>query len=70
MAESRPESRPETKTKTEKDWRELCAAAAEELDSIRLASPVNQIIEAIDEHQTLPRRRLSGSGGPASPTIC
>jgi hypothetical protein len=42
MAESSPD--------TGKDWRELCAAAVEEPDSERLASLVNQIIEAIDQH--------------------
>ena len=33
-----------------KDWRELCAAAAEERDSEKLASLVNQILEVFDEH--------------------
>jgi hypothetical protein len=33
-----------------KDWRELCAAAAEEPDSEKLASLVNQILEVFDEH--------------------
>ena len=32
-----------------KDWRELCAAAAEEPDSERLVSLVNQILRAFDE---------------------
>jgi hypothetical protein len=32
-----------------KDWRELCAAAAEERDSDKLVSLVNQILKAIDE---------------------
>ena len=34
--------------KNEKDWRELCAAAAEEPDSEKLISLVNQILEAFD----------------------
>jgi hypothetical protein len=61
MTESRPEQR--------KDWRELCAAAAGELDSERLAALVNQIIEAIDEHHTLPKR-LTDPRAPASPDVC
>jgi hypothetical protein len=32
-----------------KDWRELCAAAAEEHDPEKLANLVEQIIQAIDE---------------------
>jgi hypothetical protein len=32
-----------------KDWRELCAAAAEEPDSEKLVSLVNQILQAFDE---------------------
>lgn len=32
-----------------KDWRELCAAAAEEPDSERLVSLVNQILQVLDE---------------------
>ena len=31
-----------------KDWRELCAAAAEEPDSEKLVSLVSQILEAFD----------------------
>jgi len=37
------------------DWRELCAAAAEEQDAAKLTCLVNQIIKAID--QTLPHSR-------------
>ncbi len=33
-----------------KDWRELCAAASRELDSERLFSLVNEILEAFDQH--------------------
>ena len=32
-----------------KDWRELCAAAAEEPDSEKLVSLVNEILQAFDE---------------------
>jgi hypothetical protein len=32
-----------------KDWRQLCAAAAEEPDSEKLISLVNQILQALDE---------------------
>ena len=31
------------------DWRELCAAAATELDSEKLADLVDQIVKAFDE---------------------
>ena len=33
----------------EKRWRALCAAAAQEPDSDKVASLVNQILEALDE---------------------
>jgi hypothetical protein len=33
----------------ERDWRELCARAAEEPDSEKLVSLVNQILQALDE---------------------
>ena len=32
-----------------KDWRELCAEAAQEPDSDKLISLVNQILQAFDE---------------------
>ncbi len=32
-----------------KDWRKLCAAAAEEPDSEKLASLINQILQAFEE---------------------
>jgi len=32
-----------------KDWRELCAAAANEPDSERLVSLVNELLQALDE---------------------
>ena len=32
-----------------KDWRELCVAASQEVDSDKLFSLVNQILEAFDE---------------------
>jgi hypothetical protein len=35
------------------DWRELCAAAATEADSERLADLVDQIIKALDERGEL-----------------
>ena len=35
-----------------KDWRELCAAAAQEFDPDKLASLVHQIIQALDERQS------------------
>ncbi len=42
-----------------KDWRELCAAAAEEPDSEKLVSLVNQILQAFDERdQELSTRPL------------
>jgi hypothetical protein len=31
------------------DWRQLCAAAAKETDSEKLAELVNQLIKALDE---------------------
>jgi hypothetical protein len=31
------------------DWRQLCAAAATEVDSEKLADLVHQLIEALDE---------------------
>lgn len=43
-----------------KDWRELCAAAAEEPDSEKLASLVNQILEVFDERD----REVTPSTGP------
>jgi len=33
------------------DWRELCAAAATELDSEKLADLVGQIIKALDKRR-------------------
>jgi hypothetical protein len=33
------------------DWRELCAAAATEPDSERLADLVDQLIKALDERE-------------------
>ncbi len=39
-----------------KDWRELCAEAAEEPDSEKVVTLVNQILEAFDEDdQKLPK---------------
>jgi hypothetical protein len=40
------------------DWRQLCAAAATETDSEKLAELVNQLVRALDER----------GGGFASPT--
>jgi hypothetical protein len=37
-----------------KDWRELCTAAAKELDPDKLASLVHQIIQAIDDRKQRP----------------
>jgi len=37
-----------------KDWRELCAAAAKELDSDKLVSLAHQIIQALDERKQRP----------------
>lgn len=37
------------------EWRELCAAAAEERDSEKLASLVNQILRAFDERDQATR---------------
>jgi hypothetical protein len=36
------------------DWRELCAAAAEEPDSEKLVSLVNQILDVFDDQQKGP----------------
>jgi len=33
----------------QKDWRELCAAVTNERDSTKLTSPVQELIEALDE---------------------
>ena len=38
------------------DWRELCAAAADEKDAAKLTCLVDQIIEAFD--QSLPPRTM------------
>jgi hypothetical protein len=38
---------------TEKHWRALCAAAAQEPDSEKVASLVDQILEALDEHREI-----------------
>jgi len=48
--------------RTRKDWRELCAAAAEEPDPDKLVSLVKQIIQAIDRRNqgSSPPRVLSG----------
>jgi hypothetical protein len=40
---------------TEKDWRALCAAAALEPNSEKVASLVDQILEALDEHREIIR---------------
>jgi hypothetical protein len=37
-----------------RDWRELCAAAAQESDPEKLSSLVSQIIQAIDEGRLPP----------------
>jgi hypothetical protein len=39
----------------EKRWRALCAAAAQEPDSEKVASLVNQILEVLDEHKEVIR---------------
>ncbi|MGA7684674.1 MAG: hypothetical protein WCC32_17765 [Terriglobales bacterium] len=41
------------------DWRELCSAAANEQDAVKLTYLVSQIIEAFD--QELPPRYVSDS---------
>ena len=40
------------------DWRELCAAAATEPDSARLADLVEQIIQALDERAKILPKQL------------
>jgi hypothetical protein len=44
-----------------KDWRELCAAAAEEPDSEKLVSLVNQILQTFDERDRQLSTRPLGS---------
>jgi hypothetical protein len=39
----------------EKYWRALCAAAAQEPDSEKVASLVDQILKALDEHKEVIR---------------
>jgi hypothetical protein len=46
---------PETNSK---DLRELCAAAAAELDSEKLINLVNQILQAFDERDQKSKSRL------------
>lgn len=41
------------------DWRELCAAAAEEFDSEKLINLVNQILLAFDERDQQSKTRLT-----------
>jgi len=45
-----------------KDWRELCAEAADEPDSERVFSLVNQILQAFDEfdQRHMPPQRQAG----------
>ena len=45
-----------------KDWRELCAEAADEPDSERVVSLVNQILQAFDEcdQKAMPPQRQDG----------
>lgn len=52
--------------KNEKDWRELCAAAAEELDSEKLIIFVNQILEAFDTRDQAVARARTQSNCVAS----
>jgi hypothetical protein len=49
------------------DWRELCAAAAKELDSEKLISLVNQILQEFDECE--PGALLSPRSTPATSDI-
>jgi hypothetical protein len=49
-------------TSSESDWRELCARAAEEPDSEKLVSLVNQILQALDECD---RKLMLSSAKPA-----
>jgi hypothetical protein len=44
-----------------RDWRELCAAVSNELDSQKLGSLVQELIAALDEHE----RKLSASTLPS-----
>ena len=41
------------------DWRELCAAAAEEFDSEKLINLVNRILQAFDERDQESKPRLT-----------
>jgi len=43
------------------DWRELCAAAAEEFDSEKLINLVNQILQAFDERDQESKPRLTAT---------
>ena len=55
--------------KNEKDWRELCAAAAEEPDSEKLISIVNQILEAFDTRDRAVARAHTQSNCVRQPLI-
>ena len=46
----------------ERDWRELCARGAEEPDSEKFVSLVNQILQALDECD---RKLMLSSAKPA-----
>ena len=49
------------------EWRELCAAAAKESDPERLASLVDQIIQAIDGQLATARHQTYRSSDNATP---
>ena len=46
-----------------KDWRELCKAAAQELDPAKLTDIIAQLIKSLDERD---RNRRNGTGENAS----
>jgi hypothetical protein len=45
------------------DWRDLCAAAANEPNSERLADLVDQLIKALDERDGASSQQLDSSDG-------
>ena len=46
------------------DWRDLCAAAAIEPDSEKLADLVDQLIKALDERDGASSQQLDSSAEP------
>ena len=46
----------------QRDWRELCAAVANESDTTKLSSLVQELIEALDKGKRGWRRRIQVAG--------